>query len=485
MKSTLAFLSYTAAARATGANICCAQLQDALDTKITLPGQSTYNTTENSYWSLQEANLQPGCILRPSSPQDVAKAVSIIVGVDGCTFAIKGQGHAPAAGFANIDGGVTFDMTSLDSTVLSHDKSVLSVGAGASWLQVYEYLDPYNLAVAGGRNGLVGVGGLTPGGGISHFSPRVGWACDNVVNFEVVLGDGTLTNANQTSNSDLYRALKGGVNNFGVVTRFDLATFPQGNLSVTKLAHDISQRKAVFQAFTDIVVAPKFDVDTSLVTVLLYNSTSKAWVISNSAVYTQPVVNPPVFAELAAVPSVSNSSEITSLAAYAKEAATPPLNWLFATATFKPSAKFMLDIFDILNGTLYSFNPEGGIVWSIALEPLPAVLVSHAAKTGGNVLGVSPEDGNSYVMLLSALWPNSASNPAVDQISREPVAKIESQARAKGLLQKFQYINYAAPYQKPLASYGAKNLEFLKGVSKRYDPEGVFQTRVPGGFKLA
>lgn len=56
----------------------------------------------------------------------------------------------------------------------------------------------------------------------------------------------------------------------------------------------------------------------------------------------------------------------------------------------------MLDIFDILNGTLYSFNPEGGIVWSIALEPLPAVLVSHATKTGDNVLGVSPKDGNSY-----------------------------------------------------------------------------------------
>ncbi|KAH6630037.1 hypothetical protein B0J18DRAFT_443023 [Chaetomium sp. MPI-SDFR-AT-0129] len=428
MKSTLAILSCAAAARATGAETCCAQLQHTLSTKIILPDQSAYNTTENSYWSLQEANLQPGCILRPSSPQDVAKAVSIIVGVDGCTFAIKGQGHAPAAGFANIDGGVTFDMTSLDSTVLSHDQSVLSVGAGASWLQVYEYLDPYNLAVAGGRNGLVGVGGLTPGGGISHFSPRVGWACDNVVNFE---------------------------------------------------------RKAVFQAFTDIVAAPEFDVDTSLVTVLLYNSTSKAWVISNSAVYTQPVVDPPVFAELAAVPSVSNSSEITSLATYAKEAATPPLNWLFATATFKPSAKFMLDIFDILNGTLYSFNPEGGIVWSIALEPLPAVLVSHAAKTGGNVLGVSPDDGNNYVMLLSALWPNSAYNPTVDRISRETVAKIESRARAKGLLQKFQYINYAAPYQKPLASYGAKNIAFLKGVSKRYDPEGVFQTRVPGGFKLA
>jgi FAD/FMN-containing dehydrogenase len=163
----------------------CARLHQELGMKVSFLGQPAYNATENSYWSLQEAGLKPGCILHPSAPQDVSRAVSIIAAIDGCNFAIKGQGHAPAAGFANIDGGVTIDMTGLNTTVLSPDSSVLSVGAGASWLQVYQYLDPFNVSVAGGRNGLVGVGGLTLGGGISHFSPRVGWACDNVVNFEV------------------------------------------------------------------------------------------------------------------------------------------------------------------------------------------------------------------------------------------------------------------------------------------------------------
>lgn len=163
----------------------CARLHRELGVQVSLPGQPAYNATENSYWSLQEIGLKPGCILRPSAPKDVARAVSIISAIDGCKFAIKGHGHAPGAGFANIDGGVTIDMTSLNTTVLSPDHSLLSVGAGAAWLQVYEYLDPYNVSVAGGRNGRVGVGGLTIGGGISHFSPRVGWACDGVVNFEV------------------------------------------------------------------------------------------------------------------------------------------------------------------------------------------------------------------------------------------------------------------------------------------------------------
>ena len=142
---------------------------------------------------------------------------------------------------------------------------------------------------------------------------------------KVALADGTLTNANESYHSDLYRALKGGANNLGVVTRFDLRTFSQGNLSVSSFVNTISQRGPVLQAFTDIMSAPEFDVYTSLVVGFLYNSTSKAWVISNSAVYTSPVLDPPVFAELAAVPSISNSSRITSLASLADEAPTPPL----------------------------------------------------------------------------------------------------------------------------------------------------------------
>ena len=139
---------------------------------------------ESSYWSLQEADLTPACIVVPSSVSDVSTVVSFVAGNEGCPFAIKGNTHAPAAGFANIRNGITIDMTGLNSVALSDDHQVARIGGGANWLHVYAYLDPFNVSVAGGRNGLVGVGGLTLGGGISHFAGRVGWACDNVVNFE-------------------------------------------------------------------------------------------------------------------------------------------------------------------------------------------------------------------------------------------------------------------------------------------------------------
>lgn len=121
----------------------------------------------------------------PATAQDVSTAVTILAGKEQCKFAIKGQTHAPAAGFANIQAGATIDMASLNFVDINTDHAVVHVGAGAAWIDVYRFLDSYNVSVAGGRNGAVGVGGLTLGGGISYFLPQVGWACDNVLNFEV------------------------------------------------------------------------------------------------------------------------------------------------------------------------------------------------------------------------------------------------------------------------------------------------------------
>ena len=46
----------------------------------------------------------------------------------------------------------------------SEDGSSVTIGAGAKWIDVSKVLDDKNLAVVGGRNSAVGVGGLTLGG---------------------------------------------------------------------------------------------------------------------------------------------------------------------------------------------------------------------------------------------------------------------------------------------------------------------------------
>lgn len=87
-------------------------------------------------------------------------------------------------------------------------------------------LEKHNRIVGGGRVANVGVGGYLLGGGMSIFQGRHGFAFDSVVGYEVVLADGAIVTATSEQHLDLFQALKGGGNNFGIVTRFTIKTYP-------------------------------------------------------------------------------------------------------------------------------------------------------------------------------------------------------------------------------------------------------------------
>lgn len=134
-----------------------------------------YIDTMLSYWSSQEQELSPACVVNPKSTEDVSSAVFVLSLLSKlssfsreCHFAIKGAGHTPWAGSANIHGGVTIDLASLKAIDVSSDGTVTSVGAGARWVDAYSKLDTMGLSIPGGRVSDVGVGGLTLGGQYSY-----------------------------------------------------------------------------------------------------------------------------------------------------------------------------------------------------------------------------------------------------------------------------------------------------------------------------
>ena len=106
-------------------------------------------------------------MFRPNSAPALASAVKELVALDQsgilCPFAVRGGGHTAWAGSANIDGGVTIDLRSLN-WVTTDTPGVVAVGAGAKWGDVYGALALKNLTVVGGRISSVGVAGLTLGG---------------------------------------------------------------------------------------------------------------------------------------------------------------------------------------------------------------------------------------------------------------------------------------------------------------------------------
>ncbi|QBZ57630.1 hypothetical protein PoMZ_02563 [Pyricularia oryzae] len=226
-----------------------------LSNRVSKNTSTFYNGALSIYWSLDNIRISPVCIFVPQSAEKVATAVKVL-GVSGgnndqssklcthcCKFAVRGAGYTANPGANNIQDGVTINFNKLSNktpesgtfnvnylgainTIIYHtDKNLTSVQPGAHWGSIYEELLKINLMVFGSRAYIVGVGGLLFNGGNSFYSTTRGFVCNGVAEFEVVLANGNIVNASANENADLYRALKGGSNNFGVVTRFDLNIF--------------------------------------------------------------------------------------------------------------------------------------------------------------------------------------------------------------------------------------------------------------------
>lgn len=155
----------------------------------------------------------------------------------------------PVKGAAGTNQGVLIAMTRMNSTALSTDGSIASVGPGLRWGDVYNWLSTKGRVVVGGRYAPVGVSGVLLGGGLSYFSATHGWAANNVVNFELVLANGTIASANATANPDLFWALKGSSSNHGIVVRFDLQTYPASLMYAGTISYDEGQVQGFLHAF--------------------------------------------------------------------------------------------------------------------------------------------------------------------------------------------------------------------------------------------
>lgn len=299
--------------------------------------------------------------------------------------------------------------------------------------------------------------------------------------------------ASSTSNPTLFRALKGGSSNFGIVTVITSRLFSQTPFWGGTLAQPITNKEAVFSFFSNFTVSATYDPYGALISDI-------GWIagvptIVHNIAYTNGDVAwpPPAFAELDAMPKVATTVRKDKLSSFSSELATALAvtnghNNLFMTLTFlnKPNItpQFMSEVYDLADAAAKELISVVGIVFTMSFQPLPHVLYSKSASTGGNVLGLDRFQDDLINLLFTLSWQLALDNPRVYarmQKLEDDIAALEQQ---KGLFNEFIYLNYAAQWQDPISAYGTASVEFLKSVSRRYDPGGLFQKGVPGGFKL-
>ena len=174
---------------------------------------------------------------------------------------------------------------------------------------------------------------------------------------QVVLANGSLANINQASSPDLFFALRGGGNNFGIVTHFDMDIYPQGQIwggqsfylidpadiaarkaslnvtsesfsfslwnirnavciSMVKLACKIGyciDAKKFWQAVEDTIASEQSDHWAQFLGTLTWSWEIDAWVFHTILAYTKPVNDPPVFQNFTSIKTLKSSNAVRNL----------------------------------------------------------------------------------------------------------------------------------------------------------------------------
>ncbi|KAI7201537.1 hypothetical protein KC316_g672 [Hortaea werneckii] len=447
-----------------GCKYACGTLSLLYHGNTAYPKSPAYHLEEAGYWSAVQAEVEPYCFFEPED--SVAVAVTMLLSrLTQCPFAVKSGGHAAFANASNIAGGITINMARMNEVKLSEDESVAKVGPGNTWYDVYTALEDRNLTVVGGRVADIGVGGLTLGGGVSFFSD---------VNYE-------------SHFDDLYYALRGGGNNFGVVSRFDLYTYPQGMMWGGSRAYPINETDTILNALVDYAHDAPSDPDAALIVAFTYAEQLGGYLIAADLEYAKPEANPPIFDAFQNASYISDTTKVVSLPDLTLQfnRSNPGgLHETYWTATYKLDRDLLQYMVAEYQTQTNKILDVAGLGPSFVLQIITADELRHMSRNGGNALGLSEEEGPLLLLNIAFWWNNPADDEKVLQTCQTILDNTVAYAAARDPAKEYRYMNYASQYQKVVRSYGAANHARPVEIATKYDPSGVFQRLQPGYFKL-
>jgi len=153
---------------------------------------------------------------------------------------------------------MVIDLGLLRNVEVDTEKNLVSFGGGCTWADVDKELWKHKLATVGGTVSDTGVGGLILGGGYGFLSPKYGLSVDLLVECEMVTADGTVRIVSDQESvgqdeKDLFWALRGAGRNFGVVTRFTMRAFPQGEVYCGVVVFPVEQLDKLVE-FANVVI---------------------------------------------------------------------------------------------------------------------------------------------------------------------------------------------------------------------------------------
>lgn len=482
-----------------------------LDLTHQSPANLNFTETVTHYWNGGNGQLVPSCVFYPSSGKQVSDAVKILNTYSDVPWAVKSGGHNANKGWASVAQGVLISFRPfMQGTTLSADKSYADVQPGSRWNEAVGNISSAGKALVGGRLGDVGVGGYTLGGGLSFLSSEYGFACDMVLSYEVVLADGTLTTVSKDQNPDLFYALKGGGNQFAIVTNFRMLTVPIGQVwggvkiyggdkaaALINATHNFAQNYPDEKAAVIVTYETLLDTLTNIFFIFyFYNGETVPTGVFDEFDAIEPIIDD---TKVQSYADLLNANDIGNIYGfnYLIRAQTIPL---LAGDDGKALLQYQYQSFaDYATAT----QPQNLdlMIYNFAFQPM-SVKIQEASQRAGdslgqrNALGLNPDDGDRMWMEYDISWVNPLdeqraysyanhfSNDIVGHVQTHYPNAVSTNQKTQGVSQTSpNFMNDGMHDQATSLFFHDSDYQKLKGIQQKRDPNGFFSKRT-GGFKF-
>ncbi|MFJ7997213.1 FAD-binding oxidoreductase [Streptomyces sp. NPDC096310] len=201
------------------------ELSERVEGPVFRPGRPGYDEERSGFQTA--FRHRPAVIVGAAGAADVSAAVAFAA-EHGLPVAVQATGHGLSAA---ADGeGLLISTGRMDGVQIDPEARTARFEAGVRWEQVVADAAPHGLAPLNGSAPHVGAVAYTLGGGLGLLARQFGYAADHVRAIEVVTADGTERRVTAESDPDLFWALRGGRDNFGVVTSMEVDLFPVSRL---------------------------------------------------------------------------------------------------------------------------------------------------------------------------------------------------------------------------------------------------------------
>lgn len=292
-----------------------------------------------------------------------------------------------------------------------------------------------------------------------------------------------------TQYPDLFWALRGGGNNFGLVVNFNLNTIPLpgGLVWGGQKMYLEDSFSGLDEAFHYATINSAQDVKGGQYLVYVYVGGAN---LGLPVLYHADPVNggnSSLWAGYNNLTALSDTTMTRDLVEWASETMNDSpkgLRQLFYTMTTTADVGIASFARQYFFDTVSQIADVPGIVPNIVFQGIGIPQLNQMQKNGGNALGLSADGGAKYIILLASSWYNKEDDERVTAYLSDVLKVIKAESEARGVSVDYVYMNYASKYQDAVSSYGAANKADLKSIAAKYDPAQVFQILEPGYFKL-